>query len=89
MLYKRNEFDNTDNKSCVISYSFKYQTWISFHSYHPKYFFNSFDTLFSTINIKLYSHDSRTYNEFYGVFKDSIFEYVINAPTTVDLNAID
>ena len=89
MVYKRDEFDKTENKSFVISYSFNYQTWISFHSYHPKYFFNSFDTLFSTINSKLYSHDSRIYNEFYGVFKDSIFEYVINAPTTVDLDAID
>lgn len=89
MVYKRDEFDKTENKSFVISYSFNYQTWISFHSYHPKYFFNSFDTLFSTIDSKLYSHDSRIYNEFYGVFKDSIFEYVINAPTTVDLDAID
>jgi len=89
MVYKRDEFDKTENKSFVISYSFNYQTWISFHSYHPKYFFNSFDTLFSTINSKLYSHDSRIYNEFYGVIKDSIFEYVINAPTTVDLDAID
>jgi len=89
MVYKRDEFDKTENKSFVISYSFNYQTWISFHSYHPKYFFNSFDTLFSTINSKLYSHDSRIYNEFYGVFKDSIFEYVINAPTTVDLDSID
>lgn len=89
MVYKRDEFDKTENKSFVISYSFNYQTWISFHSYHPKYFFNSFDTLFSTIDSKLYSHDSRIYNEFYGMFKDSIFEYVINAPTTVDLDAID
>jgi hypothetical protein len=89
MVYKRDEFDKTENKSFVISYSFNYQTWISFHSYHPKYFFNSFDTLFSTINSKLYSHDSRIYNEFYGMFKDSIFEYVINAPTTVDLDVID
>jgi hypothetical protein len=89
MVYKRDEFDKTENKSFVISYSFNYQTWISFHSYHPKYFFNSFDTLFSTINSKLYSHDSRIYNEFYGVNTDSIFEYVINAPTTVDLDAID
>ena len=89
MVYKRDELVGTENKSFVISYSFNYQTWISFHSYHPKYFFNSFDTLFSTINSKLYSHDSRIYNEFYGVFKDSIFEYVINAPTTVDLDAID
>lgn len=89
MVYKKDEFDKTENKSFVISYSFNYQTWISFHSYHPKYFFNSFDTLFSTINSKLYSHDSRIYNEFYGMFKDSIFEYVINAPTTVDLDAID
>ena len=89
MVYKRDEFDKTENKSFVISYSFNYQTWISFHSYHPKYFFNSFDTLFSTVNSKLYSHDSRIYNEFYGEIKDSIFEYVINAPTTVDLDAID
>lgn len=89
MVYKRDEFDKTENKSFVISYSFNYQTWISFHSYHPKYFFNSFDTLFSTINSKLYSHDSRIYNEFYGINTDSIFEYVINAPTTVDLDAID
>jgi hypothetical protein len=89
MVYKRDEFDKTENKSFVISYSFNYQTWISFHSYHPKYFFNSFDTLFSTVNSKLYSHDSRIYNEFYGVNTDSIFEYVINAPTTVDLDAID
>jgi hypothetical protein len=89
MVYKRDEFNQTENKSFVISYSFNYQTWISFHSYHPKYFFNSFDTLFSTINSKLYSHDSRIYNEFYGVNTDSIFEYVINAPTTVDLDAID
>lgn len=89
MVYKKDEFNGSENKSFVISYSFNYQTWISFHSYHPKYFFNSFDTLFSTINSKLYSHDSRIYNEFYGVFKDSIFEYVINAPTTVDLDAID
>lgn len=89
MVYKRDELVGTENKSFVISYSFNYQTWISFHSYHPKYFFNSFDTLFSTVNSKLYSHDSRIYNEFYGVFKDSIFEYVINAPTTVDLDAID
>jgi len=89
MVYKRDEFDKTENKSFVISYSFNYQTWISFHSYHPKYFFNSFDTLFSTVNSKLYSHDSRIYNDFYGEIKDSIFEYVINAPTTVDLDAID
>jgi hypothetical protein len=89
MVYKRDEFDKTENKSFVISYSFNYQTWISFHSYHPKYFFNSFDTLFSTVNSKLYSHDSRIYNEFYGINTDSIFEYVINAPTTVDLDAID
>jgi hypothetical protein len=89
MVYKRDEFNQTENKSFVISYSFNYQTWISFHSYHPKYFFNSFDTLFSTINSKLYSHDSRIYNEFYGINTDSIFEYVINAPTTVDLDAID
>ena len=89
MVYKRDEFNQTENKSFVISYSFNYQTWISFHSYHPKYFFNSFDTLFSTVNSKLYSHDSRIYNEFYGINTDSIFEYVINAPTTVDLDAID
>lgn len=89
MVYKRDEFDKTENKSFVISYSFNYKAWISFHSYHPKYFFNSFDTLFSTVNSRLYSHDSRIYNEFYGEFKDSIFEYVINAPTTVDLDAID
>lgn len=89
MVYKRDELVGTENKSFVISYSFNYQTWISFHSYHPKYFFNSFDTLFSTVNSKLYSHDSRIYNDFYGEIKDSIFEYVINAPTTVDLDAID
>jgi hypothetical protein len=89
MVYKRDEFDKTENKSFVISYSFNYKAWISFHSYHPKYFFNSFDTLFSTINSKLYSHDSRIYNQFYGEFKDSIFEYVINAPVTVDLDNLD
>lgn len=89
MVYKKNEFDKTENKSFVISYSFNYQTWISFHSYHPDYFYNSFDTLFSTIGSKMYSHDSRLYNYFYGKYVDSIFEYVINAPTTVDLDAID
>lgn len=89
MVYKRDEFDKTENKSFVISYSFNYKAWISFHSYHPKYFFNSYDTLFSSINSKLYSHDSRDYNNFYGEYKDSIFEYVINAPVTVDLDNLD
>lgn len=68
------------NKSWTVSYSFKTNTWISFHSFVPNYYI-PFDQYFQTgINnpdASLWNHnlDFTTFNQYYGITYPYILEY--------------
>ena len=79
--------ENTDffeNKSFTLSYSFLSKYWTSFHSYLPKYMFNSSNTFFTTDedvvgDNYIYKHNDLGHQNFYGVYYphiiDTIFKY--------------
>lgn len=51
-----------ENHSFTVSYSFMSKSFASFHSYHPDYAFNNYDTFFTN---SLYKHTG-PYQNFYG-----------------------
>lgn len=69
------------NNSWTLSYSLKYNTWTSFHSYIPNFYFRMNDKHFSWLygNNNIYKHNrDNHFQEFYGKKYPYIIEYVSN-----------
>lgn len=93
-------FSNRDyfvNKSWTMSYSYKDQSWISWHSYQPNYmFFNNYtfftyikpDPLITALASIIYSHGFRNYTNFYGVQFPHTLEFVVSDINTMNLHNI-
>lgn len=70
---------NGDNYSWTISYSLKNESWISFHSYLPSFYYYVKNQFFSWIDNQdsLWQHNIRgNYQNFYGTRYPYIIEYV-------------
>lgn len=88
LIYKEYDLNNKEhfiNKSWTISYSFLSESWISWHSYLPSYYFNDSNNFYSSINSssKIWKHDKYNYQNFYGKKYDYILEYVLNKDTGI------
>jgi len=93
--YERLLITKRDTQSCqswTISYSFKYQSWTSWHSYLPYYYFSdnlyfySMDCRTATINKHLHECDYHTY---YGNKYPFAIEWIqTNEYATEDLQTI-
>ncbi len=93
-------FSNRDlfvNKSWTMSYSYKDQSWISWHSYQPNYmFFNNYtfftyikpDPLITSLDSIIYSHGFRNYTNFYGSQFPHTLEFVVNDMNTMNLHNV-
>ncbi len=67
------------DKSFTASYSFKTESWISFHSYKPNYYIESSDHFFSGIPGSIWRHNTGyNFNNFYGIVEPYIIEYPIS-----------
>lgn len=69
------------NNGWTISYSLKYNTWTSFHSYQPNFYFRMNEKHFSWVNgnRNIYLHNKLNhYQTFYGKHYPHIIEYVDN-----------
>jgi hypothetical protein len=74
-----------ENKSWTISYNYKYNYWISYHSYQPMYMFHNGNTFFSNDGSnKIYSHTPiDSYGIFYEQQYNKIYEFLgYNGATT-------
>lgn len=77
-------FNNTQyfqNLSFTLSYSFLTESWVSFHSYMPKYAMNGHRTFFTTQYFadgleSIFRHDAKTYQTYYGTKYDHIIDLV-------------
>lgn len=76
------------NSSWTMSFSFKNDMWVSFHSYFPDYMFCNFDALYSANGDFIYAHTG-DYQKYYGTKKDFVIEYVVFSPVTSDLDCIE
>lgn len=87
-VYNNQQIELTDatyfcNNSFTISYSFKTQSWTSFHSYIPNYYIGNSSFFYSGINNEISSiwkHNSSftLFNNFYGAKHQYIIEYPIS-----------
>jgi len=83
-----------ENKSYTISYSFIFDSFISFHSYFPSLMFSDYDGLYvigdNTIGRNsIWKHDSQNYQRFFNSKKDFIVEYNIHSQQTSDLEVVE
>lgn len=66
-----------ENKSFTISYSLLTQSWISFHSYIPLFYYFDQKTFYSTTTGKIWKHNIQgSYQRFYNILYSHIIEYV-------------
>jgi hypothetical protein len=79
-LFKDEKFD----ASWTISYNFKTNSWISWHSYMPNIYISSPNKFYSWLNSSdnIYRHNQRgKYQRYYGKIHPHIIEYVsVNEP---------
>jgi len=71
------------NYSFTISYSFKIQNWVSFHSYIPNYYVGNSEWFYSGNNLStssLWKHNSTftLFNNFYGTLQPYIIEHPLS-----------
>jgi len=100
MEYEKINFSNRDyflNKSWTMSYSYKDQSWISWHSYQPNYmFFNNYtfysyikpDPIITVMDSIIYKHGFRNYTNYYGYQFPHTLEFVVNDMNTMNLHNI-
>lgn len=71
--------------SWTISYSFLQDSWVSWHSYLPNFYYNDSNNFYSSINTipKTYRHDKYNFQTYYGVKKPYIIEYVLNKDSQI------
>jgi len=65
------------NNSFTLSYSFKTQSWVSFHSYTPSYYVGNANFFYSSEDNLLWKHNTvvNLFNNYYGTKKPYIIEY--------------
>jgi hypothetical protein len=66
------------NKSWTLSYSFKQQGWVSWHSYMPRYYFRTRNHFFSAESNSLWRHNTGRFQTYYGTYYPYILEYISN-----------
>lgn len=77
------------NRSWTLSYDFKTKSFISFHSYHPKYMYFDEANFYSTDNNKIYKHlHKSSYLEFYDTLYPFVLEWVENKYITNNLYSV-
>ena len=66
-----------ENKSFTISYSLLSQSWVSFHSYIPLFYYFDQKTFYSTTTGKIWEHNVQgNYQKFYNTLFPYIVEFV-------------
>ena len=66
-----------ENKSWTLSYSFLTQSWTSFHSYIPLYYYYMHNQFFSFVDNVVWKHNILgSYQNFYGTRHPHIIEYI-------------
>lgn len=66
-----------ENKSWTLSYSLLTQSWVSFHSYIPSYYYYIHNQFYSFLNNEIWKHNSLgSYQNFYGTRYPHIIEYI-------------
>lgn len=71
----------------TISYSFKRNTWISYHVYFPDYYMYTKDMFFSSVENLFRSHNSIFYNNIYE--KDTLFAIDLPVSSGIHTKIID
>lgn len=69
-----------EDRGFTLSYSFISKRWISWHSYIPSYYIHSRNSMYSFINgtNSIWKHNLiGNYQNFYGVRKPFLYEYVV------------
>ena len=74
------------DNSFTISFSFKNERWISFHSYKPSVMFNDGNTFYTINGEKVHKHLSGNYRNFYGTYYPFEVETVFNKPMNQEKN---
>ena len=64
--------------SWTVSYNFKVNNWVSFHSYMPKGFFNNHKDLFSVNDSKIWTHNRGNYTTYYKTKYPHYIEFLLN-----------
>jgi len=88
LLYPTYDVNNKEqfiDMSWTVSYSFLSNSWVSWHSYLPNFYFNDSINFYSSTNdsSKIWRHDKYNYQNFYGKKYDHIVEYVLNKDSTI------
>ena len=86
----------TVNQSVTMSYSFRTNSWLSFHSYNPDYMFylgtglkDKSKTFFSVRETELYAHDEHAkFCQFYGTDFDHVVSAVYSSAQTTQFHAL-
>lgn len=74
--YENPNYEELCDESWTISYSFKYQSWTSWHSYKPSLFLADETYFYSTQGNNLYKH---LHKDSYGVFYEKSYPFVIES----------
>jgi hypothetical protein len=69
-----------EDKSYTISFSLIHDSWTSFHSYLPYYYFNDEENFYSLEDNRFWIHNKRGFQRYYGIDNDFIIEPVFTAP---------
>ena len=99
--YNLTDSTRFENLSWTISYSMLNETWLSFHSYLPNFYFNDANTFYSSRNSTnnkydnldnkfsmVWKHDDGEQQKFYGKKQDFIIEYIDKNPVTDSLDSL-
>lgn len=66
-------------KNFTLSYNYKYQSWISWHSYVPNFYFNDNNNFYSEYNDRIYKHGIENNYAVFNNFKyPFVFEHTQN-----------
>lgn len=78
-----------DRSNFTLSYNYKDESWISYHSYLPDNMFYNSEFYYSTTNVGVYKHlHDGNFGNFYGTTYPSVIRFVSNSLTTETLNSI-
>jgi hypothetical protein len=84
------DVDMFENVSWTKSYSMLTNSWVSYHSYLPRFYSNDSNNFYSFIDNNIWKHDKNNFQTYYGIKYDHILDYVNNTDgATKSINTLN
>jgi hypothetical protein len=68
----------------TLSYSLDFQSWTSFHDYHPTHFISLLNTFFSVKDNAIFKHNIGDFGRFYNTIFNTEYEWISNDSPNIE-----